>query len=96
MFVPAEAFAPLTPTVAEGFEANASSWSRVSRLEQAKSDLGRGKRVVARLAWDIVDEWGDQSFPASDHSRTGDLDTMGPHSLAPFPSSPRVVTASCA
>lgn len=23
-------------------------------------------RGAARVAWDIVDEWGDQSFPASD------------------------------
>ena len=32
----------------------------------SKVDAATSATHAARLAWDIVDEWGDQSFPASD------------------------------
>ena len=44
---------------------NARPWPHVSTLLSASAEPTTAK-AVARLAWDIVDEWGDQSFPASD------------------------------
>jgi hypothetical protein len=42
-------------------ESDVCPWPRVGAPLLTKADKG-----VALLAWDIVDEWGDQSFPASD------------------------------
>ena len=80
-FVPVEVFPPATPAIAESFdhptalgllgdlevfETNACPWPQVSTLVSAMVAPAKAGRDVARLAWDIVDEWGDQSFPASD------------------------------
>jgi hypothetical protein len=50
----------------EVLETKACPWPRVSTPLPAVADLAKVDPNPARLVWDIVDEWGDQSFPASD------------------------------
>jgi len=45
----------------------AAEWARVDRKRQEAASIGPPpRRHVDRYSTDIVDEWGTQSFPASD------------------------------
>lgn len=47
--------------------ARATGWARVERKRQEATSTGASPgRHIDRYSVDIVDEWGTQSFPASD------------------------------
>jgi hypothetical protein len=79
-FVPAEVSRPVTFGIAESLDplasgllgdsegsgASAYPWSQATTQQPTQVVAAKAETEVVRLAWDIVDEWGDQSFPASD------------------------------
>jgi len=50
----------------EAFETDSCPWPEAGTLLPATEVLAKANQEGVRLVWDIVDEWGDQSFPASD------------------------------
>jgi hypothetical protein len=54
------------PSFPEVLGALSCRWSRMSALPMATLPSAKADDPVSGRAWDIVDEWGLQSFPASD------------------------------
>ena len=49
------------PPLGDGPQADSPPWPHAETSSSAQADEAAGF-----LAWDLVDEWGAQSFPASD------------------------------
>jgi hypothetical protein len=54
------------PSFPEGLGALSRTWSRMSTLPMSTWPSVKAGNAVSSPAWDVVDEWGLQSFPASD------------------------------
>ena len=54
------------PSFPEFLGALASRWSRPSSLPMSTLPSMKADAAVSSQVWDMVDEWGLQSFPASD------------------------------
>ena len=54
------------PSFPEVLGALSRRWSRMSTLPMSTLPSMKTDDAVSSQAWDIVDEWGLQSFPASD------------------------------
>ena len=54
------------PSFPEVLGALSSRWSRMSSLPMSTLPSTKADDAVSSQAWDMVDEWGLQSFPASD------------------------------
>jgi hypothetical protein len=54
------------PSFPEVLGALSCKWSRMSSLPMSTWPSVKTNDAVSSQAWDMVDEWGLQSFPASD------------------------------
>jgi hypothetical protein len=54
------------PSFPEVLGALACRWSRMSSLPMSTLPSMKSDDAASSQAWDMVDEWGLQSFPASD------------------------------